>query len=191
MVTPSSLRRGTSVYREHDPADRVYVVDRGTIGLGSLSADGKRGLLSLAGGGDTFGELAIVEERRSHDAEALEDCRLLSVDAEIVASLVRRDPATAAAFIEVLGASLRRSSDALRDAILLDVPGRLARRLCGFAEQRDPPAISQQALAQMVGASRETVNRVLARFVRQGLVQIHRGGCRVTDVAGLRAETGL
>ncbi len=140
----------------------------------------------MAGAGETFGELALLEEQRSHEAEALEDCHLLSVDAAVVASLVRRDLGTAAAFIDVLAAGLRRSSDALRDAILLDIPGRLARRLCDFAERPDPPAISQQALAQMVGASRETVNRALARFAQQGLIQIQSGRCRVIQPDALR-----
>ncbi len=189
-------RKGSVIFVQGEPGERCFVIATGTVKISAYHADGREAVLAVLGPGDVLGELALFEQSpRSADAAALEDCELLSIDAKSLNEAILAHPEIAIALLNVLGVRLRQSNEAFQDIAFFDVPGRLARRLADLADAHGVDvsegtlidiALSQESLAQMVGATRESVNKALALFKRRGLVA--RNGRRyiVSDVKKLR-----
>jgi len=104
----------------------------------------------------------------------------------------------AASLLHVMARRLRRNADIIEDAAFLDVPARLARMLLQLGEEHGradggvlvvTPAPSQSELAGMVGATRESVNKWLAKFRQDGLIRVDRGQLIILDTAGLKGRT--
>ena len=166
--------------------------------ISAFHPEGREAVLAVLGPGDIFGELALFgQAERSADATAIEDAELLSLDADSLNAAIATHPQIGTALLHVLGQRLRQSNEAFQDIAFFDVPGRVARRLADLAdahgiEQTEgvmiDVALSQESLAQMVGATRESVNKALALLKRRGLVA--RVGRRylVSDVEKLRGR---
>ena len=131
------------------------------------------------------------------EARALQGSKLLAVPVAGIDAVVDRNPATATELLRLIAARLHRTSEALEEALLLDVGSRVARRLARLASdggERGPGgvvvAITQEELARMAGTSRESVNRALAALSARGLVRTGGGQITVLDVKGLKGEPG-
>jgi CRP/FNR family transcriptional regulator len=179
-------------------SDACYIVREGDLRVTREHSDGRAIALATLGRGDIFGELALFgQAERSADATSIEDAELLSLDAGSLNAAIAAHPQIATALLHVLGQRLRQSNEAFQDIAFFDVPGRVARRLADLADAHGVEAregvmidiaLSQESLAQMVGATRESVNKALALLKRRGLVA--RVGRRyiVSDVERLRGR---
>ena len=195
-TVPRRYRKGSVVFVQGEPGERCFVIVSGTIKISAYHPDGREAVLAVLGPGDVFGELALFgQAERSADATALEDAEVLSLDADGLDASIRTHPEIGLALLHVLGQRLRQSNEAFQDIAFFDVPGRVARRLADLADAHGVEAaegtlidisLSQESLAQMVGATRESVNKALALLKRRGLVA--RTGRRyiVSDVRALR-----
>jgi CRP/FNR family transcriptional regulator len=191
-------RRGSVLFIQGETGERCFVIVTGAVKISAYHADGREAVLAVLGPSDVFGELALFGQAdRSADATSLEDSELLSLDAGSLNAAIKGHPEIAIALLHVLGQRLRQSNEAFQDIAFFDVPGRVARRLADLADAHGIEdaqgvlidlALSQESLAQMVGATRESVNKALALLKRRGLVA--RVGRRylVSDVAQLRAR---
>jgi CRP/FNR family transcriptional regulator len=191
-------RKGSILFVQGEEGERCFAIVSGTVKLSAYHADGREAVLAVLGPGDVFGELALFDEApRSADATALEDAELLSLDRNGLNEAVAAHPEIATALLRVLGRRLRQANEAFQDIAFFDVPGRVARRLADLADTYGVEAeegvmidifLSQESLAQMVGATRESVNKALALLKRRGLVA--RAGKRyyVSDVTKLRSR---
>jgi CRP-like cAMP-binding protein len=191
-------RRGSVVFVQGETGERCFVIVTGTVKISAYHPDGREAVLAVLGPTDVFGELALFgQSERSADATALEDAELLSIDAESLNSAITKHPQIGLELLSVLGQRLRQSNEAFQDIAFFDVPGRVARRLADLADAHGVDdtegvlidiTLSQESLAQMVGATRESVNKALALLKRRGLVA--RVGRRyiVSDVKKLRAR---
>jgi CRP/FNR family cyclic AMP-dependent transcriptional regulator len=115
---------------------------------------------------------------RTATATAVSETRLAGLKNESLNSLLRTRPEVSAQLLQALARRLRRTNDSLSDLVFSDVPGRVAKALLDLADRFGRPAtdgvlvaheLTQEELAQLVGASRETVNKALAEFVQRGL----------------------
>lgn len=195
-AVPRRYRRGSVIFVQGEPGSRCFVIASGAVKISAYHSDGREAVLAVLGPGDVLGELALFESSpRSADAAAIEDCELLSLDASALNEAIMAHPEIAIALLNVLGTRIRQSNEAFQDVAFFDVPGRVARRLADLAEAHGISVqdgtlidieISQESLAQMVGATRESVNKALSALRRRGLVT--RNGRRyiVSDVAKLR-----
>lgn len=195
-AVPRRYRKGTVIFVQGEPGERCFVIGTGTVKISAYHPDGREAVLAVLGPGDVLGELALFESSpRSADATALEDSELLSLDAGSLNAAIGAHPDIAIALLNVLGVRLRQSNEAFQDIAFFDVPGRVARRLADLADAHGIDvgegmlidiSLSQESLAQMVGATRESVNKALAQLKRRGLVA--RAGRRyvVSDVGKLR-----
>ncbi len=177
-MTPVQVHRGEALFHEGEPGDRLYVVRTGKIKLGQRSTDGRENLLGVLGPGEMFGELSLFDlGPRTATATAITDAEVLELAHETLAERIRANPAVALPLLRTLAHRLRRTNEALGDLVFSDVPGRVAKALLDLSTRFGEPVedgirvahdLTQEELAQLVGASRETVNKALADFAARG-----------------------
>lgn len=191
-------RKGTVVFVQGDPGGRCYVILTGTVKVSAFHADGREAFITALGPGELLGEFALFDDApRSADAVVLEDAELLSLERDGVEDAMRAHPDVAIALVRLLARRLRVTNNALQDIVFFDVPGRVARRLADLADAYGVPEdagtlidlpLSQESLANMVGATRESVNKALAALIRRGLVQRRGRRYLVGDLDALRGR---
>jgi len=189
-------RKGQVIFEEGEPGDRLYVISRGKITLGHSASDGRETLLALLGPGEMFGELSLFDPgARTATATALTDAVVLGLSRDALQPLLTARPEVAMKLLQALAQRLRRTEDSLADLIFSDVPGRVAKALIELSEKfgvfRDGELfvehdMTQEELAQLVGASRETVNKALAEFVNRAWVRVEQRSVTILDVERLQ-----
>ena len=153
------------------------------------------------GPGEVVGELSVLDGHpRSASVIALEAAELAVVEREPLLGLVRQSPALALGLIAVLTARVRNLSKRCENISLLDIPARLAEVLLSLAERhgersgdnvRIPVRLSQQDLGNMVGATRESVNKQLRSWTQDGILRQEEGRVVISDLGALRGFAGV
>jgi CRP/FNR family transcriptional regulator, cyclic AMP receptor protein len=194
-MTEVALERGDSLFHEGDPGDRLYVVIEGKIKLHRSSNDGRENMLAVLGPGEMFGELSLFDPGpRTATATALTDVRLLGLGHSDLQPWLTGRPKVAAALLRAIARRLRRTNESLGDLVFSDVPGRVAKALLDLSRRFGVPAdegihvahdLTQEELAQLVGASRETVNKALADFASRGWLRLEARAVVLMDVERL------
>ena len=195
-----TFKRGATIYSKGDPGNSLFAVISGTVKISVSSPDGRSAILNLIGAGDLFGEIAVLDgQARTADVIANTNCELYVIDRRDLLPFVRSQPELAMKFIEILCARLRWTSDQVEQVIQQDLPGRLASALLGLTEKRklEPAAsqtiaITQQEISEMVGMTRESINKQLRAWAARGWVRLEHGAVVVLDASALRglAEAG-
>lgn len=185
------VAKGQVLFNEGDAGDRLYVVVDGKIKLGIKSGDGRENLLGVLGPGEMFGELSLFDPLpRTATATALTDTILLGLGNRDLDTWLVGRPEVAKQLLRALAQRLRRTWEAVGDLVFSDVPGRVAKALSELAGKfgtKDPDGIhvahdlTQEELAQLVGASRETVNKALADFASRGWVRLEARAVVILD----------
>ena len=186
---------GDVIYHMEDPADALYFVREGMVKISVYFPNGKEMILGLLGQYDLFGELLLLpSERRPNQAEAVVDTTLIVMPEHDFQRLLATRPAIAMKFIQVMSTRLWQAQQWQAEVGAFDAPGRLANLLLRLANDfgRDDErgveidlALTQQDLAKMIGATRETVSHGLARLLEYGAVKRRRTPI-VVDVDRLR-----
>ena len=192
LCVTRSLAAGENLFHKGDPGNALYAVRRGQVQIATGTDDGRRLTLNLLGSGDVFGEIALLDGRpRTADALATEPTELFMVRRRDFLHLLETQPRVAVRMIEFLCERIRWISDRMEEAVLLPLPGRLSRRLLSLADDFGAEIhVSQDDLAVFVGATRESVNRQLQTWRRQGILDIGRGRVSVLDRMGLKSVSG-
>jgi CRP/FNR family transcriptional regulator, cyclic AMP receptor protein len=174
--------RGSVVFTEGEPGESLYIVLSGKIKLGRHTPDGRENLVAVMGPSDQFGELSLFDPGpRISTAVAVTDARLARMSKQALRAWIGERPAIAEQLLRVLARRLRRTNAMLADLIFTDVPGRVAKQLLQLAQRfgtmeggnlRVTHDLTQEELAQLVGASRETVNKALADFAQRGWLRL-------------------
>jgi CRP/FNR family cyclic AMP-dependent transcriptional regulator len=190
---PTSLKRGATLFAKGDPGHSLYAVISGTVKISVSSPDGRNAILNLIGAGEVFGEMSVLDGRvRSADAIANTNCEILVIDRRDFLPFVHSQPALAMKFIELLCARLRWTSDQVEQIILQDLPGRLASALLGLTEKRKLEstsrtiAITQQEISEMVGMTRESINKQLRAWAVRDWLRLEHGAIIVLNAEPLR-----
>ncbi len=190
-----TFRRGTIVFHKDQEGDALYIVESGHVRIFLPSEGGEELTVDMAGPGEVFGELAVLDGGpRSASAEAVEPTVMFTLTRHDFRHEVARTPQLATAVIELLSRRLRRVTEYAESLAFLDLRGRLARVLLEMAERSGAVAdgveidfpLTQTELATMIGATRERVNRALAAFRSQAIVEIHGKKLVLRDTQRLR-----
>ncbi|MEU0520891.1 Crp/Fnr family transcriptional regulator [Streptosporangium sp. NPDC006007] len=194
-VSEVRLSKGQALFSENETGDRLYVVLEGKIKLSRTAPDGRENLLSVLGPGEMFGELSLFDPRpRTASATALTDVRLAGLGHDDLRPWLTGRPEVALHLLRALAQRLRRTNDVLADLVFTDVPGRVAKALLDLADRfgqriddgiRVHHDLTQEELAQLVGASRETVNKALADFAQRGWLRIEAKAVVIMDLERL------
>ncbi len=187
--------KGDVIFSEGQPGDQMYVIVEGKVKLGQTSADGRESLLGVLGPGEMFGELSLFDPGlRTSTATALTDSTVLALGNDQLRPWLSGRPEVAAALLQALARRIRRTNEAMADLVFSDVPGRVAKALMELGEKFGEVTtegllvthdMTQEELAQLVGASRETVNKALADFAQRGWIRLESRQVLILDVERL------
>jgi CRP-like cAMP-binding protein len=188
--------RGDSIFHQGDPGNSLFIIESGEVRVGLSSLEGREITLALLKAGDFFGELTLLDgEPRSADAVAKETTQALVLQRDDFVRFLQARPRAAVNLLAVMSRRLRHADQMVQDVAFLDVPTRLARTLVELADSNGQPGedgvmigsrLTQGELADMIGATRESTNKWLRSFERQGLVRHQNGRLTVRNVPELR-----
>ncbi|MFD2417610.1 Crp/Fnr family transcriptional regulator [Amycolatopsis pigmentata] len=183
--------RGHVIFTEGEPGDKLYIILSGKVKIGRKSPDGRENLLWIAGQSDMFGELSIFDPGpRTSSATTVTEVRAVSMDRPSLRKWISTRPEIAEQLLRVIARRLRRTNNMVAELIFTDVPGRVARALLHFAQRfgsqeagilRVTHDLTQEEIAQYVGASRETVNKALADFAHRGWLRLEGKSVLILD----------
>ncbi len=169
-----TFRAGEVIFHRDDPGQVLYAIKEGKVKICLISPDGQEISLVVFGKGDCFGEMALLDGLpRSADAIAVEKVECYTLQRSDFHNAIMKNPTIAIQVLEVVSRRLRSTNDQVEDLIFLDVYGRVAKKLIELSEAhgtkvedgiRIEVRLTQQELASMVGASRESVNKVVGYF---------------------------
>ncbi len=196
QMSEVKLSRGDHLFLEGQDGDRLYVVLDGKIKLTRAASDGRENLWSVLGPGEMFGELSLFDPRpRTSTASAVTEAAVAALAHDALRHLLLERPEVSMYMLQALARRLRRANDVVANLVFTDVPGRVAKNLLDLADrfgeqERDGLHVhhdlTQEELAQLVGASRETVNKALADFAARGWLQISARSVLILDTERLR-----
>jgi len=179
-----AARRGEVVFAEGEAGHTLHLILTGKVKISRAAPDGRENVLAVLGPGEVFGELSLFDPGpRTATATALSDLDYASLDHADLRPWLGSRPEAAEMLLQVLARRLRRTNSALADLVFVDVPGRVAKALLDLAGRFGSPdaatdgirvdhGLTQEELAQLVGASRETVNKALADFAARGWLRL-------------------
>ena len=181
-VRQRRYREGDTIFHRDDPGVALYVILSGKVKIHHETPDGSDLIIAVLSESDFFGELAVIDgDERSADATTLEITDLLMLTREDLHDIIQRHPRIGLNLLVTLAGRLRRTTEALRALSTLDVNGRVAKQLLSLSEQHGIQGVAgatiglrltQSDLAALVGASRESVNKVLGFFRRRGWITV-------------------
>jgi CRP/FNR family transcriptional regulator, cyclic AMP receptor protein len=186
LTRERSYPKGSVILFQDDPGDSLFVLRAGRVKVVLIGEDGREVILGVLEPGAHFGELALIDDQpRSAHVIAMEDAQLLILRREDFRRRVEANASVAWALLTELSRRLRRADVKIGGLVLLDVPGRIARLLLDLADEAGSDSIEKplthQTIAQMIGASRETVSRAMKEFQDAGLITVERRRISVAD----------
>jgi CRP-like cAMP-binding protein len=198
LMRPRPYAKDEVIYLRGDPGTAFYVIASGKVKIALTSPDGKELILRRLGPGGFHGELALLDdEPRSADAVATDASVLLVLQRDAFRQFLSEHPSIATKLLATVSQYLRRNAELIQDATFLDVPARLARILLELASQPGagdlpppgaiiPDRMKQGELAALVGATRESINKWLGSFEKQGLISYDKGQITLLRPSGLK-----
>lgn len=173
------FRRNEVIFHQGDPGDSLHIVDEGSVKITLPSPDGEEAIIATLRQGDFFGELALLDGApRSATAVALEATTTLALPRDAFMEVLDADRGLRDALLAGVAHELRRVTGHVEELHFLDLAGRLAMRLARLAADAAPGSdevrldwpYTQSDLASMIGGTRQSVNKLLAELVGDGLV---------------------
>jgi CRP-like cAMP-binding protein len=192
------FRRNEVIFHQGDLGDSLQILASGAVKIILPSAEGEEAIIATLRPGDFFGELALLDGApRSATATASEASETLSLPREAFLLMLGQDPQLTLALLSGLATELRRLTGHVGELHFLDLAGRLATRLVRLAREDDPQATgrveldwpyTQSDLAAMIGATRQSVNKLLSTLLGEGLVAIERDRLVISNLEDLEAR---
>ena len=190
-------RAGREIFAKGSPGQSLMAVLRGSVKISSLSDSGKEIVFEIFNAGEIFGEIAVLDgEERSADATALTDCELLVLNRRDLLPVLENRVDLCLMLLKILCRRLRATTEQVEDIMFRHLESRVAKALLQLAENarlqsglRSPSVelhVPQRELGNIAGGSRESVNKLLQIWHRQG--QICLGKCSITirDIEAIR-----
>jgi CRP/FNR family cyclic AMP-dependent transcriptional regulator len=190
-----TFARSEVVFHRGDPANALHLIAKGRFAVSITTPLAETAMLAVRGPGDSFGELALVspgETVRSATVSALESAETSSVLRDEFERLRREHPSVDAVLVAILAERVRRLSEQVTEAYYLPAETRVLCRLAELAELYGGVVpLSQEALGELAGTSRATVNRVLCKQQDRGTLRLSRSKIAVVDLERLRPRVSV
>lgn len=173
---------GTTIFAKGDPGTALFAVSSGTVKIMVPSTDGREAMFNLLHVGEIFGEIALLDgQPRTADAVAMTDCELMAIERRDFLDFMHSEPNVAIKLIELLCTRLRIAGEHFEEVVFLNLPARIARILLRLSEDQGASAnrskltITQREISQMLGSTRESVNKQLRIWAKRKLIALERG----------------
>lgn len=190
------FRQGESIFQQGDPGQMLYLIEAGQVRIYVQDEDGQETSVNVFGPGEIFGELALIDGLpRSATAVVMEDTIVHTLNRDSFREHLRNSPQLALNFMKALSVRVRTTTHQVESLALLDVSSRLARKLLELAQKYgsvEPDGVqinltlTQSDLAGLVSATRESINKTVGTFRRQGIIRAHQGRITIIDPDALR-----
>jgi len=201
LCTTKKLKRRETLFRKGEPGSVLYAVMQGRLRTTGEGADGKEVVFGYSDPGDVIGEIALLDQQeRSATIQAVEDCQLLTLHRRDLIPFLEKYPQVAVQLSTVLAGRVRRLSELIEDRISLGLPSRLGKKLLllartyGTETERGTKIdlkLPQHELGDLVGTSRESINKQLRAWTEEGLVVFEKGYVTILDRDRLEDLAGL
>lgn len=189
-----TFRAGEPIFHLGDPGDSLIAIATGTVRVFLPTPQGKQIILANLSAGEVLGEISLLDGReRSAAVSAVTNCELLSIHRRDVLPFLRKRPDACLTLLSLLCSRVRKSDERMSDIAFFDLPARLAKTLVkqtgapGSRSYKAKLSLSQTELANMVGATRENVNRRLRAWQRRGILDLKEGWIIVKEPESLAA----
>ena len=203
-IAPRLLERtylkGQVLFHQGDPGNSLWILATGLVKVTVSSSKGDEMLLITMAPPETFGELSLIDGApRSATVEVVETAKVLILGRDVWTSLMG-DTTFTAAVLHSVAEMVRRLTDQTSDFAFLDLHGRVAKLIVGFADERGRPFdegvildlhLTQTDIARMVGGSRQSVNQILRALEDRGYIELQRQSIYVKQLEALRRRAGL
>jgi CRP/FNR family cyclic AMP-dependent transcriptional regulator len=186
---------GREIFSKGSPGQCMMAVLRGTVKMSSVSPEGKEVVFNIMNPGDCFGEIALLDgEERSADAVAMSECELLVLDRRDFMPILEKRADICLILLKVLCQRLRQTTEQVEDVLFRHLESRIAKALLHLAESANLHGVpgssvdlhlSQRELAHIAGGSRESVNKHLQIWQRDGLIDLSKGSILIRDIAAI------
>lgn len=198
-VRPRSLKSGEVLFFKGDDGDAMYIIRRGTIKIVLPSVVGEEIIVALLKENDFFGAMAMLDGMpRSADAVAITASDIFVLGRSDFLSILQSDLNALKTILCDLSGMIRKTDDLLGDVCFFNISVRLAKKLLDLSETTGKKekegvvldiSLTQKELGDMVGATRESVNKELKNLREEGLIDIEGNRIRILDMEGLAQRT--
>ncbi len=178
LAVEKPVPKGTVMFTEGQDGDSLYLIETGRVKVFIGDEDGREIILKILGPGDFFGEMALIDKQpRSASVSTLESSTFRILSHQAFEICIEKAPRIAAIVMHALAKRLRDADRKISTLALMDVYGRVANTLLELAIVNNGKLVvgeklSQQDIANMVGASREMVNRILKDLAERGYISV-------------------
>jgi CRP/FNR family transcriptional regulator, cyclic AMP receptor protein len=186
---------GDEIFPKGSPGNSLMLVLRGTVKICSISIGGKEIVLNIINPGEIVGEIAMLDGgERSGDAVAMTDCEVMVINRRDFMPYLEKHADICLLLIQILCARLRHTSEQVEDLLFRHLESRIAKALLRLSRQSEHARVdgrvlelhlSQSELGNIVGSSRESVNKQLQAWYRAGYIDLSKGTIMVRDPAAL------
>jgi len=195
-LTPRSYRRGEVIFHQDDPGSAMHIVKSGQVKIATTSPEGEEVIIAILKNSDFFGELSLLDDKpRSANAVAMEATQTLMLRRGDFMDILDQHHEMVSAVLTSLSERLRRTDQLLEDAVFLDLPARLSKRLLELAQKHGVKTdkgleidlrLTQQDLAAALGVTRVALNKHLGRLQDEDLISLERKRIIITRPEDLR-----
>jgi CRP/FNR family transcriptional regulator/CRP/FNR family cyclic AMP-dependent transcriptional regulator len=195
-LTPRSYRRGEVIFHQDDPGSAMHLVRSGQVKIATTSPEGEEVIMAIMKDREFFGELSLLDDKpRSANAVAMEPTQTLTLRRDDFMDMLGRHPEMVAGVLASLSERLRRTDELLEDAVFLDLPARLSKRLLDLAQKHGVKTekgleidlrLTQQDLAAALGVTRVALNKHLGRLQDDDLISLESKRIIITRPEELR-----
>jgi CRP/FNR family transcriptional regulator/CRP/FNR family cyclic AMP-dependent transcriptional regulator len=180
-----TYRNGEIIFHKDDSGSTMYIIAEGSVKISVPSELGNEIILSILGAGESFGELSLFDNKpRSATVTCAGPTEVFVLYRDDFIDYINKHPRLAINIIESLSDRLRRTDNLVEDVVFLDIPARLAKKLLELSRshgRKNPDGsieielrLTQLDIANMLGTTRESVNRQLVAFQERGFITIDR-----------------
>ena len=193
LAQPENLSEGEILFEQGDEGDSLYFIESGSLEVSVLSSQGRKLYLELMRAGDIFGEIALLSPgERTATVIAREDTQLQRIARSFLVEACLDDPHLGLEVAGIAGRRLRWISTQFHEQVFLPLPARLARKLLHLVNEDDPTLrMSQNDLADFIGATREAVSKTLKHWEHDDVITLGRQKVIVDDFAALQALSDI
>jgi len=195
-LTPKSYRRGEVIFHQDDPGSAMHIIKSGQVKIATTSPEGEEVIMAILKDSDFFGELSLLDdEPRSANAVAMEATQTMTLRQGDFTDMLGRHPEIVTGVLASLARRLRRTDQLLEDAVFLDLPARLSKRLLELAQNHGVKTskgleidlrLTQQNLAAALGVTRVALNKHLGLLQDEDLISLESKRIIITRPEELR-----
>lgn len=196
LLRVQKVKAGEVLFRKGSEGTTLYIIENGAVKIVLPSRLGDEMIITIFSEGDFFGEMALLDNMpRSADAVAVDPSCLLLLNRSDFLHFLKKSDAAIKAILSSLSMRLRRTDDLLEDTSFLNIPARFAKKLLELGTtfgHRDGETLeislrlTQKDMADMVGATRESINKELRVLREKGIVTLSGSSLVINDITRLK-----